>query len=246
MITMRNAVGARVIGGVLLAVTLLTCVGCENGARRCQWRWRRCVSGLAIGSLTGSAGKGAAIGAIVGGVGGAVVGDQNKRNREAAEAASSQPPPTVVVTQQQPYVTGQALGRLVGQWKITGTINSGTANPLPVDGNATGTIDKTYFVRLDLNFTDPRTGQPVQGTSTISQTGGRGVEMANSFSTSPRVNQFKGNLDASGSIFELKQFDPPNSSRRVIIRLSSSNQWTADVWDGANRVESYTFTRIAS
>lgn len=40
------------------------------------------LSGLAIGSMTGSAGKGAAIGAIAGVVGGAVIGDQNERRSQ--------------------------------------------------------------------------------------------------------------------------------------------------------------------
>jgi len=35
---------------------------------------------MGIGSLTGDMGKGAAIGAITGAVGGAVIGDQNRRN----------------------------------------------------------------------------------------------------------------------------------------------------------------------
>jgi len=35
---------------------------------------------LAIGSLSGDAGKGAAAGAVIGGIGGAVIGDQNERN----------------------------------------------------------------------------------------------------------------------------------------------------------------------
>lgn len=37
------------------------------------------LGGLAIGSLSGDAGKGAVIGAIAGGLGGAVIGDQNER-----------------------------------------------------------------------------------------------------------------------------------------------------------------------
>lgn len=37
------------------------------------------LGGLAIGSLSGDAGKGAAIGAISGAVGGGIIGDQNRR-----------------------------------------------------------------------------------------------------------------------------------------------------------------------
>ena len=155
------------------------------------------------------------------------------------------PPPqqVVVVNKQQPYVTGASLGRLIGKWQIAGTIDSGNGTPLPVAGTATGTVDKTYFVRLELSFTDPRTNQSVQGSSVISQTGGRGIEMTNSFSSSPTVNHFRGDMDSSGTIFDLKQFDPTNTGRRVTIRLSSDSQWTVNVWNGSKLIESYTFTR---
>src|SRR4051812_3827 len=99
------------------------------------------LSGLVIGSMTGSAGKGAAI------------GDQNKRRDDAAAANQPPvgPPPgtTVVVTSPPPvyyiapsnsYATGQALGRLIGQWSISGTIDSGGGRMLPVTGTARGTI----------------------------------------------------------------------------------------------------------
>jgi hypothetical protein len=36
---------------------------------------------MGLGALTGDMGKGAAAGAIIGGVGGALLGDQNRRNR---------------------------------------------------------------------------------------------------------------------------------------------------------------------
>jgi hypothetical protein len=204
------------------------------------------LSGLAIGSLSGNAGKGAAIGAVVGGVGGAVIGDQNRRKDEAAAAAAAQQPPTMVVVPQQPYSIGQALGRLVGQWSVTGTIDTGSGDTLlPVHGTARGSVDKTYFVRLDLYFTDPRSGEPVQGTSVISQTGSRGVQMTNSFSSSPVVKEFRGDMDSSGTVFDLKQ-RPAANSRRVIVRISGDTQWTADVWEGQRRTESYTFVRIGA
>jgi hypothetical protein len=239
----RNRLGKRAIPWLLVAASVAT-LGCENaGQGAVSGAGIGALSGLAIGSLSGNAGAGAAIGAVAGGVGGAVIGDQNRRKNEAA-AQQPPPPSTVVVTSQQPYATGQALGRLVGQWRINGTIDSGSGTPLPLYGTARGTIDKIYFVRLDINFTDPRTGSPVQGTSIVSQTGGRGVEMTNSFSSSPTVNHFRGTMDASGTVFDMTQFDPPVSSRRVILRLSTNNQWTADVWGGTNRIESYTFTWV--
>ncbi len=210
-------------------------------------RWREhpwSDSGCGAGG-SGNAGKGAAIGAVVGGVGEAVIGDQNRRKDEAAAAAAqAPPPPQVVVVTQQPYSTGQALGRLVGQWRVTGTIDTGAGVWVPVVGTARGSIDKTFFLRLDLSFNDPRSGQPVVGTSMVSQTGGRGVQMTNSFSSSPAVNHFRGEMDASGTVFEMSQFDPPHSSRRVIIRLGANAQWTADVWDGSSKRESYTFSWV--
>ena len=251
MTAMENPTAARAFRWLILVASAAS-LGCENaGQGAVSGAGVGAVSGLVIGSLTGSAGKGAAIGAVVGGVGGAVIGDQNRRKNEQAAATPPPPPPapssTVVTVTQQPYVTGKALGRFVGQWHITGTVNSGSGAPLPVDGTASGSIDKTYFVRLDLHFTDPRNGQSVDGTSVISQTGGRGVEMSKIRSRStPTVTQFKGDMDPSGSIFDLKQFDPPNSSRRVVIRLSSGTEWTVDVWDGSARTESYTFTSAGS
>jgi hypothetical protein len=184
-----------------------------------------------------------------------VIGDQNKRREEASTQSrqAGQPQPAqaagyatgssvpVVYASQQDYLTGQALGRLVGQWRITGSIDAGDGKMLPVSGTGTGAVERKYFVRLDLRFTDPRTGQPVEGTGMISQTGGRGLEMSNSFSTSPEVRLFKGSMDQSGTIFSLSQFDPPAPSRRLTIRLSAGRGWTADVWNDDKRVESYTF-----
>jgi hypothetical protein len=230
---------------ILLPATLLG-IGCSNATEGAlSGAGVGALSGLAIGSLSGDAGAGAAIGAVVGGVGGAVIGDQNKRRDDAAaaqqqsqaQAVAYSTPPTP-----QNYSTGQALGRLVGQWRITGTIDAGGGKTLPVSGTATGTVERTYFVRLDLHFTDPRSGQAVDGTGMVSQTGGRGIELTNSFSTSPELRQYKGTMDQSGTIISLSQFDPPAASRRVTIRSSAGRAWTAEVWDGNARVESYTFS----
>jgi hypothetical protein len=222
------------------------------------------LSGLAIGSLSGNAGAGAAVGAVVGGVGGAVIGDQNRRREEEAAAARSsqqpqpapQPAPTQTVAVAQPasttvvvvngstrqYSTGEALGRLIGKWQINGTIDGGDGKTLKVSGTATGSIERTYFVRLDTRFTDPRSGQAVEGTTMISQTGGKGIELTNSFSTSPEMKHFKGSVDQSGTIYNLTQSDPPNASRRLNVRTAADRTWTAEVWDGNQRLESYTFS----
>ncbi len=58
------------------------------------------LSGLSIGSLSGNAGRGAGVGAVTGGVGGAAIGDQNRRRNYEVARQSAQSPPTIVVQQQ--------------------------------------------------------------------------------------------------------------------------------------------------
>jgi hypothetical protein len=200
---------------------------------------------LAIGSITGDAGAGAAIGAIAGGVGGAVIGDQNRRKAEAQQAAAQQPPPPAMVVYsapQQGYPTAQALGRLVGKWQVTGTVSDGSGGTLPVTGTATGAIDKTYFLRLDLRLNDPRTGKVVEGTSIINQLGGRSLEMSNSFSTSPDLVRLQGQMDESSTMLNLAEVEPSKGSRQIVIRMSTDRTWTADMWRGGTRAESFRFT----
>jgi hypothetical protein len=227
---------ARRVVRILVLPSIIMLSGCSNaGEGALSGAGIGALSGLAIGSISGNAGEGAAIGAVVGGVGGAVIGDQNRRKSEAAAQQSAAAAP------QPAYQTGQAIGRLVGQWRIAGTIDLGGAGMASISGTARGSIDKTYFVRLESRFNDPRSGQVVEGTSIISQTGGRGIEMTNSFSTSPVVRHFKGQMDESGTVFDLSQFDPPMNSRKIIVRISPSRGWTANVWDNGKRVESYEF-----
>ena len=265
--TEKNISPVRCVCPVLLVCSLLL-TGCSNAKQGAvSGAGIGALSGLAIGSLTGSAGKGAAIGAIVGGVGGAVIGDQNRRKAEAAAAQPDSPPPApaptaatvtpaapavvttasptvVVVSSQQPsYTTGQALGQLVGEWRVTGTIDTGTGSVLPVNGTARASIDKTYFLRIDMHFVDPRTNQPVDATSVISQTGGRGLEMTNSSSTSPEVRHFIGQMDQTGTVLN---FDPTthgaDKRRRIVVRVAPTGGYTADCWDGDKRLESFTFS----
>lgn len=239
-----------------LTFLLLLAGGCSNaGEGALTGAGVGALSGLAIGSLTGEAGKGAAIGAVVGGVGGAVIGDQNRRKEEAAQKTSQQqqPPPQVVVQQPPPaktttvvttttYQTGTPLGRLIGNWRISGSIDAGNGVILPITGSATGAIDKVYFVRLDCRMTDPRNGQTVEGTSIISQTGDRGVELTNSFSTSPVTKRFQGQMDPSGTVFSLSQVSPAGSSRQIVIRMSAGPGFTAEMWDNGKRMETLTFS----
>src|SRR4051812_37111599 len=202
------------------------------------------LSGLAIGSLSGNAGQGAAIGAVVGGVGGAVIGDQNKRKAEQAAAQTppppQQPPPQVLVVQPSPspsYATGMALGNLVGNWTASGTVQDASGSPTIVAGTAQSVVDKKYFVRLDLHVKDPRTDQMVDGTTVISQTGGRNLELTNAYSSSPVMTRFRGEMDESGNVFSFTQYDPPAQSQRIIIRSTGTRSWTADVWKGKQRTE---------
>jgi len=256
-----NAFGSS----LALMGVLVIAGGCENAHQgAASGAGVGALSGLAIGSLSGNAGRGAAIGAIVGGVGGAAVGDQNRRRNEEAARQPAPPTQTIVVQQrpapaavtvrpappaqtvivQQSYETGSTLGRLVGQWNVSGTIDAGNGATLPVHGTARATVDLSYFVRLDVHFTDPRSGHLVDGTMVVSQTGQRGVELTSSFSSSPDVRRYRGEMDASGNVLNFSQVNPPNSSRRVVMRLSPGIEWTAEVWDRGSRVESYTFTWI--
>jgi hypothetical protein len=140
------------------------------------------------------------------------------------------------------YVTGSALARMVGEWRVSGKIESGPEQTLVISGSARGTIENTYFLRLDLRFRDPRTGGMVRGSSVIGQTGGRGVEMSSTFSSSPQVKRFRGQMDAAGDAFELMQFEPPHVSRRLVLTLTDTGM-TVEAWEGKRRVELYTFAR---
>lgn len=162
-----------------------------------------------------------------------------------------QPPPTVIVQQAPPpppanerFQTGPALTQLIGSWAITGTIDSGSGNMIPVSGSARSIIDDRYFVSIDLAFLDPRNNQNVTGTIIISQTGGWGLEMTSSFSSHPQVRRYRGEMDATGSVLNFTQTSPPDPSRRIVMRLSPGRVWTADVWNGNQRIESFTFTWI--
>jgi hypothetical protein len=78
----------------------------------------------------------------------------------------------------------------------------------------------------------------------ISQTGGRGLEMTNSFSTMPQVRHFKGEMDSTGTVLSFTEAQPSSSApvRKIILRVPGRTGFSADVWEGMNRVESYSFT----
>jgi hypothetical protein len=231
----------RATAKVLVAFTGIALItsGCSNGTQGAvSGAGIGALSGLAIGSLSGDAGQGAAIGAIAGGIGGAVIGDQNRRRDEATAKQMTAPAPTQSAN--QPYATGYALGNLVGNWKVNDVVaKDGTTS---AQGTAKVVAEKNYFVRMELRFTDPRTGQTVEGTSVISQTGGRGLEMTNSFSSMPQVRRFKGEMDATGTVFSFTEAQPSATARKIILRVPGRSGFTADVWDGSTRVETYSFT----
>ena len=216
--------------------------GCENaGQGAVSGAGIGALSGLAIGSLTGSAGKGAAIGAIAGGVGGAVIGDQNRRNNEAAANMQQYPPPGQV------YVTGGPLWGLVGTWNVQGDELGPDGNRIQTSGSVKGAVDKTYFLRLDCRFNNPSGDGVIEGTSVVSQDGGDKLTMTNSFSSSPQMVRYDGKVDKSGLLFTFKQTDPrTDSPRKISIRIVSRDQWSAQVWQRVNgkdqMVESYTCT----
>ena len=83
MITMRNRLTRPGWMGLAMLVPVLLAGGCETaGQGALSGGAIGAIGGLAIGSLTGSAGTGAAIGAIGGAVAGGVIGDQNQRAAE--------------------------------------------------------------------------------------------------------------------------------------------------------------------
>src|SRR5262245_23222354 len=229
-------------------VMVSAAAGCETGGQGALSGGAiGALSGLAIGSLSGDAGKGAAIGAIVGAVGGAVIGDQNRRQNEAASAPPPPPPPTSAAAAQ--YPVSPVLARLVGNWTIQGWVLDEAGRKLDASGSATGTVDKTYFLRMDIRLTDPRSGGPVEGTSVLAQEGGRRISMVNSFSTSPEMRRFEGELDESGTMLSVHQVSPASSatSRRITLRMAGQDQWTAEAWErrgGRDQiVESFTLRR---
>jgi hypothetical protein len=225
---------------LLLGAAAIAVSGCSNAKQGAvSGAGIGALSGLAIGSVTGGAGTGAAIGAVVGGVGGAVIGDQNRRKSEAAVASATKPTPTAT-NAAQPYATGRVLGNLVGEWTVRGSLGGDAT--MPVAGTARIVAEKNYFVRIELRFTDPRNGEVIEGTSVISQTGGRGLEMTNSFSSVPQVRRFKGEMDSTGTVFSFAQVDSGESPRKIILRVPGQAGFSADVWDGSKRVETYTFS----
>jgi hypothetical protein len=173
-------------------------------------------------------------------VGGAVIGDQNRRNAEAANqaaAAAAVPPP---------YSAAGPLWKLVGDWKVDGQEVTADGRKISASGTAKAAVDKNYFLRIDLNMNDAGGNTKAQGTSMIAQEGGDRIRMYNTFSTSPQLVQYAGNVQQGGSVFALKQ-TAPAGTRKINIRITDPDRWTAEVWERRSgqdvQVETMTFTR---
>ena len=238
---------ARCVVGAAIVLTLVG--GCESAQQGAVSGGAvGALSGLAIGSITGDAGAGAAIGAIAGAVGGAVIGDQNRREREMAEAekqaAASPSAPRPVR-----YEAAPLLDRLIGRWTIDGWLLDSAGERVKIAGTATGAAEKSFFLRLDIRLTDPRSDEKIEGTSIISQEGGHALAMNNSFSTSPAMKRFTGEADRSGEIMTFRETggQSGSTSRRVVFRFSGSDRWSTEGWErraGSDvMTESLTFTR---
>jgi hypothetical protein len=133
------------------------------------------------------------------------------------------------------YPTSPALNRLVGHWNVEGSMLSAAGERIAFGGTASGTVEKDYFLRLDLQIRDPRNRQEVGGTSVIGQDGGRLLTMANAFSTSPELRVYRGELDPDGSAITLTQIGRSSAdARRLVLRFVSNDQWTAEAWNSGS------------
>lgn len=139
------------------------------------------------------------------------------------------------------FQTGRPLGEFIGNWKINGWVAGADSERRTVTGTAKSSREKNYFVRLDLSFIDPATGQTVEGTSLLSQDGNREVDLTSWFSSSPAMRHFDGTMSADGKTFD---FQGDATGRTIRLNVINSDKFTADVWSGGTQIESYTFTRV--
>lgn len=242
--------------GAALSVAALAGAGCENaGQGAVSGAGVGALTGLAIGSMSGNAGTGAAIGAIGGGVGGAVVGDQNRRaNQRAATPTPVMPPPAQVnVPQAQPMSQADrdrlALARFARSWRVTGWQTVDGQRRF-VNGNAAGSVDNMFFVRLDMSMFDEQSGRMNTGNVILASEPGRGITMNSRFDTSPSPSSYAGTVSADGTLFTLDEIAPNwgNTGRRIVIRFLSGDQFVADVTErsGGQAVQTSSLTFSAA
>jgi hypothetical protein len=223
-----------------LAAMGLALAGCNNaGQGAASGATVGALSGLAIGSMFGSAGKGAAIGAIAGGGTGAVIGDQNRRQSEqsAQAAARSRPapaaapspapaapvPPAVATADQNRL----ALVRFARSWSIAGWQTVNGQRQL-VSGTATGTVENAFFVKLVVRVADDQTGWTSSGEVWFASEPGRGITMDSRFDTLPIPVTHAGGVSADGSVFTLDETTPGVVGRRTVIRFLSDSEFVVD------------------
>ncbi len=220
--------------------------GCESGSQGAKTGVAvGALSGLVIGSLSGNAGKGAAVGAVIGGVGGAVIGDQNKRKREANASAQAPPPTYIAVTGTQ----RAALSNFAGVWNTTGWSYVIGDERRVVSGSGVGLMEGSNSLTFDLSIiVDEVTRQTNTGTLIFtSQTGGD-VKMSSRFSTSPNPSRYAGTVSPDGGAFTFNETTQHANGmrRRIIMRFLSRDQWVVDVIDlnsNNQHLSSFTFTR---
>lgn len=236
-----------VVFGLCAACVLPGLAGCENaGQGAVSGAGIGALSGLAIGSLSGDAGKGAAIGAVVGGLGGAVVGDQNRRRSEAGGAGSTDAQRSASPAQlTQTDRDRLALGKLARAWKLTGW-ETVEGHKRFLSGTAVGSVENSYFLRLNVNVTEDQTGRASHGNILFASEPGRGLTMTSRFDTSPSALAYAGTVSNNGDVFTLRESGRGN--RQIVIRFLSADQWVADVSDpdGSGRVPRGSLTFSAS
>jgi hypothetical protein len=214
--------------------------GCDNaGQGAVSGASMGALSGLAIGSLSGNAGRGAAIGAVAGGAGGAVLGDQNRRSRENAQTARqpvpvAPPPPPAASPAPAPEMSNWdrdrlQLAKFARPWRVSGWETVDGRRRF-VSGTATGQVDSTFFVRLDMVITDELSGNINRGNVVFASEPGRGLTLNSRFDSSPTAVAFAGSVNAAGDLFTLNEIAPgfgPNG-RQVVIRFLTPDNFVAD------------------
>lgn len=250
----RTAMAGIVVTGLMS--------GCDNaGQGAVSGASIGALSGLAIGSLSGNAGRGAAIGAVAGGAGGAVLGDQNRRSRENAQAARqpvpvAPPPPTAAAAAPQPAPPPEMnswdrdrlqLAKFARPWRVSGWETVDGRRRF-VSGTATGQVDSTFFVRLDMVITDELTGNINRGNVVFASEPGRGMTLNSRFDSSPTAVAFAGSVNAAGDLFTLNEIAPGFGSkgRQVVIRFLNPDNFVADTTNRrtGEQISSLSFTSV--
>lgn len=247
---LNRAARAYAVAALILAIPAASLLsGCSNaGQGAVSGAGIGALSGLAIGSLSGDAGTGAAIGAVVGGVGGAVVGDQNRRRSEATS------PPNRSAPSSTPQLTQTdrdrlALAKFARTWNVSGWETVQNEKRF-VSGTAVGSVENTYFLRLDMTINDERTADPNNGHILFASEPGRGLTMTSRFDTSPSSLNYAGVVSSDGNVFTLDETAPNTAAgaRRIVIRFLSQDEWVADVtqWQSGRSTPCASFTFTAN